>query len=672
MRFLNHTLIVLCLAFITGIYVGFYNFTPLKVTLVIVAISTSALVVTKLFFRLKAVVLFLAIVTFFSLGCFNTQLQLPENDDAHLMHFNFEQDSVQHIKAEVIEVLKANAYNNKYLLNHLRIDSEVYNGKLLLHVDKSSPSTPLQVGDQVQLFSSLRPIEAPKNPQDFNYGEYLNNKDVYAQVYEDSYVATHINTNNMAALTSSLRNKIVDNLHNAGFEPRHLQLIQALLLGQKQNIDQDMYTQFTEVGIVHILAVSGLHVGLLFLMLSYLFKPLLALKHGIKLRVLLIVLLLWAFAFIVGLSPSVVRAVTMFSCFALSELYQRRTNSINVLLLSALILLLIKPQMLFEVGFQLSYAAVFSIVCLYPVFSKLYYPKYKLVKLFSDTLFVSLAAQIGVLPFQLLYFHQFPTLFLLGNIVVIPFLGVLISGGLVCIVLSAINMLWHPVLWVYSKLLDGLIWYVDWLSMVKSVVLKDIFFTTPMAVVLVMLLLAFIFMMRNFKRNEVLVFLFCGILFATAVVIESLNTKENAELVIFHNYKSSLFGFKHKEKLIVFTSDTTTGVHSYTIQNYMLLNALKAVEIQQIKNELVFGNTRLSVIDSLGVYRDSPEPRIVVLSHSPDIHFEKLLKSQNILQIIADGSNYRSYVERWKRTARQYGIPFHSTYSQGYYAVKSD
>jgi len=672
MRFLNHTLICLCLAFVTGVYVGFYDVAGIRHSFWILILLAIVLLLAKHLVKFKPLVFGIALILFFWLGCLNTLVHLPKHDERHLMHLAFDGNNLQDIKAEVVEVLKDNEYNYKYILEELIVDSIPYNAKVLLHINKSGTTRPLEVGDQLQLFSSLKPIQASRNPQDFNYAKYLKNKNVYAQIYEDSYLVTGKNSNSPVAIAYKLRNGIVENLKRSGFKTKHLQLLQALILGQKQHIDEHMYTQFADVGIVHILAVSGLHVGLIFLTLSHLLKPLLVLKQGIWLRALFVVILLWAFAFLVGLSPSVVRAVTMFSCFALSDLYQRRTNSINVLLLSALILLLFKPQLLFEVGFQLSYAAVFSIVCLYPVFSKLYAPKYKLVKVFSDTLFVSLAAQIGVLPFQLLYFHQFPTLFLLGNIVVIPFLGVLISGGLVCIVLSAMNMLWHPVLWVYSKLLEGLIWYVDWLSNFKGVVLKDIYFTKPMCVGLVLLLLAFIFMMRNFKRNEVLVFLFCGIIFATVVGIESLNTKENAELVIFHKYRSSLFGFKHQEKLIVFTSDTTTGIHSYTIQNYKLLNAVKAVEIQQMKNELVFGDTRLSVIDSLGVYRDSPEPRIVVLCHSPDIHFEKLLKTQNITRVIADGSNYKSYRERWQNTAAQYDIPFHSTYQKGHYILKPD
>jgi competence protein ComEC len=620
----------------------------------------------------KAILLGHALLLFFWLGYLNTILHMPENDDRHLVHLDLDDKNLLDIKAEVVEVLKDNQFSNKYFLKGLSINSKAYNGKVLLQVNKSDETKTLEVGDQIQLFSRLEAINASKNPQAFNYGGYLKNKNVYAQINEKSYVVSHKNSKSILALAYSLRNDIADNLDTSGFKDQHLQLIQALILGQKKDIDRQMYAQFAEVGIVHILAVSGLHVGLIFLILGHLLKPLLVLKYGIWLRVLLIVLLLWVFAFIVGFSPSVVRAVTMFSCFALSDLLQRRTNSINVLLLSALILLLLNPNLLFEVGFQLSYAAVFSIVSLYPVMSKLYYPKYQLVKLFTDTVFVSLAAQIGVLPFQLLYFHQFPTLFLFGNIVVIPFLGILISGGLICVLLSALNVLWYPVLWIYSKLLDGLIMYVDWLSNFKGLVLKDIYFTQTMGVVLVLLVLSFIFMLRQFKTSSVITFLLLGASFAVIVIKENLKVMGTSELIIFHKYKSSVLGIKSKDDLLVFTNDTNLDANTFILQNYKVLKAIDEIKIHKLPNELFFGNTKLIVIDSLGVYRDTPENKIVVLSHSPDIHFEKLLKSQNISCIIADGSNYRSYAERWQETSAQYSIPFHSTYSQGYYAIKSD
>ena len=211
--------------------------------------------------------------------------------------------------------------------------------------------------------------------------------------------------------------------------------------------------------------------------------------------------------------------------------------------------------------------------------------------------------------------------------------------------------------------------YVEWLSNFKEVVFKDIYFTKPMGVVLVVVVLVFIFMLRSYKRFGVLVFLSVGILFALTVVHENLQASQKSELVIFHKHKSSVIGIKSKGELHVFTTDTTLSATTYLIQNYNLLNAIHSTEIRQMQNALVFGNKKLLVVDSLGVYSDSSNERLLLLSQSPDIHFEKLLKTQNISGIIADGSNYRSYVERWQKTAAQYNIPFHSTYNQGCYTT---
>jgi len=670
MRFLNFTLIKLCLSFIGGIYFGFFISIPLK-TSIIFGLS---LVVLQILFRWvwqqKLLFLWSSLLLFAILGSLVTYIHLPQNQPYHLVHLDFESQENFSVEAYVSEVLRENTYNQKYILDQLQIEGIPYQGKILLNVSKDSVSQVLNPGDKIVLSSPLQSFYKAKNPQTFSYVDFMQNRDVYATIYEDKfYLLPHLGSS-IKTKAALWRIKIVSALQDAGFKDQHLELIQALILGQKQAISRKAYNEFAEVGVVHILAVSGLHVGIVFLILNFLFSPILRLKNGKLFKVLLTIFTLWSFAALAGFSPSVMRAVTMFSFLALGQVFRRKTNSINMLCLSAVALLIYRPQLLFEVGFQLSYAAVFAIVMLYPVFSKLYLPEYKIPKLFWDTAYVSLAAQIGVLPFQLYYFHQFPGLFLLGNLVVIPFLSVLISGGLACIAMALLGLLVSPFVELYALLLDGLLNYVNWLSQFKSLVIQGVFFTKPMFLGILILVLSFILMLREFKKFYISVFIVSLLIFTIVSLSEVAETDKLSELIVFHKSRQSIIGFKDGQKFQVFSNQTSKLVDSYLLNNYKLLHRIDSLEFRSLKNRLKFKEKTLTLIDSSGVYLNDIQSDILVLSQSPDIHLEKLIKSIKPKQIVADGNNYRSYVKRWQKTAKNYQIPFHSTFEDGYFRLQ--
>lgn len=669
MRFLNFTVLKISLCFIIGVYFGHYSTFTILESLTFLIVLLTLLIVTKWVFKQKLVFLLLSFLSFVNLGYLSSQLQLPENRPQHFVHIKLDPSHVYKVSGVIVQDLKNTAYYDKYVLADLVIDEKYYEGKLLLNVKQDSISKPLKIGDVLSFYQNLVPAQDSKNPQVFDYKSYLKHKDIYAQVYlKDDYLVVE-HGRGLRVYASALRDKIVEALHDSGFNEKHMGLIQALLLGQKQNIDREIYTTFTDVGIVHILAVSGLHVGIIFLILKFAFNFLFSVKQRRVMTPLSIIACLWGFAFLVGFSPSVTRAVTMFSFFAIRDVLMRKSNSINVLLLSAVVLLLYEPNYLFDVGFQLSYAAVFSILCLYPIFSRFYQFQYKIPQIFLDTIYISLAAQIGVFPFQLFYFHQFPSLFLVANFLIIPFLGILVFGGLISIILALVGVLIEELVQLYSWMLDLLLISTSWLASYNQFVFKDIYFTSSMFLALVLLAFVFIVMIRRFGKPQVFAFLTTAFVFCFMVASDSVKAYQSKEFVIFHTYKSSLIGVKHLDGLHVFATDSAIDASHYTLKNYNLLNAVKHVEVKRLNNEFNFEGNILSVIDSSGVYNDSSQERLVLLSGSPDFHFEKLLKTQKIKMIIADGSNYNSYVERWKKTSSQYGVAFHSTAEKGSFTL---
>jgi len=671
MRFLNAILIKLCLGFVFGIYLGFADVVSLQLLFYSFFGFLFLLFVFKWVWPIKTAFLIVSVLMFVVLGGITTALRLPKNQPQHIIHLDLSSSNAFPVQAEISEVLRPSTFNHKFILTDLEIEGKPYRGKLLWQVSKDKDISDLDVGQKILMFATLKTFQKPKNPQYFDYGRFMNNRNVYAVIDDDDFEILPMMNFSINAISAKQRQNIVSALRKAGFKEEHLELMQALILGQKQTIDKQTYNEFAEAGVVHILAVSGLHVGIILLIIQFLLRPLLRLpQYGRPIMVIFSILLLWCFAALAGFSPSVMRASTMFSFLALGQLNRRKTNSINMLCLSALVLLLIKPQFLFEVGFQLSYAAVFAIVMLYPVFSKMYQPRLKIPKLFVDTAYVSIAAQIGVLPFQLYYFHQFPGLFLIGNLVIIPFLGIILSGGLLCIALGLLEVLIEPIVITYSWVLDALRSYVSWLSQFENFVIQDLFFNEPMFLSLITLVFSFVIMVREFHKTRILLFLITALIFSMISIFQISKHQKVSELIVFHKSRQTLVGVKQGEKLAIYTDKLAFNRKVFLIQNYAILNRIKEVSFDTLQNFYQMKNSKLIVVDSSGVYMEEPKGEIVLLTNSPDIHLEKLLKILKPKQLIIDGNNYKSYVEHWMETLKKFNIKHHSTFYEGAISFK--
>lgn len=224
-------------------------------------------------------------------------------------------------------------------------------------------------------------------------------------------------------------------LDKQSLKPNEIAFLKAIFLGQRQDISFDIYEDYSKAGAIHILAISGLHIGILVMLFQLILRPILYFRYGKFIRITLILVVLWSFAIITGLSASVLRAVTMFSLFVIAQGLKRPTKPLNSLAISAFILLLIKPEFCFDVGFQLSYAAVAAIVIIKPVLDACWTLRNTVASFFLDLLKVSIAAQIGILPLSLYYFHQFPGLFFLTNMVIIPALMLVLGLGGITLIL---------------------------------------------------------------------------------------------------------------------------------------------------------------------------------------------------------------------------------------------
>ena len=465
-----------------------------------------------------------------------------------------------------------------------------------------------------------------------------------------------------------MREQVNKALIENGFKGEELAIINALLLGQRQDISEEVMQNFQKAGAVHILAVSGLHIGIIMLLLNFLLKPLEILKKGSEIKLVLVVLFLWFFAFVAGLSPSVVRAVTMFTAVAIALTSKNTINTYNSLIISIFILLLINPYYLFEVGFQLSYLAVFFIVWLQPMLYKLWKPKLKLADYSWQLLTVSTAAQLGVLPLSLYYFHQFPGLFFMSNLIIIPFLGMILGFGILIILLASLKILPAFLALFYEKIIFLLNQTVGWIAQQESFFFQNISFSIISLIFTYLFIVSFFKWFEIKKPNYLIITLFALILLQTNFLIEIYKSSAINEFIILNKSRQSVLIQRTGQKVSIdHTLENLDLYEDSSIKSYLIGSNTDILFAEnKLKNVYALGKKKLMVVDSLAVYLlKKNKPDIILLTTSPKINLERLITEVDPKLVIADASNYKSYVSLWQKTCKNNNIKFHYTVKDG-------
>ncbi|WP_422083422.1 ComEC/Rec2 family competence protein [Ulvibacterium sp.] len=609
----------------------------------------------------------MAMLTTLGIGILSISFSEPKNRPNHYLKVYSEGNHAFHIKVK--EVLKPTTFSKRYIGTVLVLDTMEVSGKVLLALPRDSAQPTLRVDDELVMVSLLDPIGPPLNPYQFNYKRYMWGLGVYHQLTSshNSFVLLENPSTTLYGTASRLRSRIISKLRKANFGEEELSIIQALLLGQRRDISESVYDNYKNAGAVHILAVSGLHIGILLVLLQFVLKPLERLPRGKTVKLAVMVALLWGFAFLAGLSASVVRAVTMFSFVAYALYLNRPSNTFNILALSILfILLVVDPKLLFQVGFQMSYAAVFAIVWIYPLLQQLWFPKNGLLRKVWQLLSVSIAAQLGVLPISLFYFHQFPGLFFVSNLLIVPFLGLILSSGIVIIFLALLNLLPDFMVKIYDGLIGWMNSIIAWIAQQEAFIFTHISFDGVQLFLSYAIIVSGVLSLSrpNFKR--ILAFFIGVILFQSWLFYSVWQNREKEVLVLAHQTRNSILLHQTGTQLNVISTDSSQTIR--LVNDYQVAERIKKVVYKELRNNYTLQKRKLWILDSLCVYPPTEiRPDYVVLTQSPKINLERFIDSIRPKMLIADGSNYRSYINRWKITCGKKKVPFHYTGEKGAY-----
>ena len=676
MRVLQFPLIKITASFVLGILIAHYTKPAFLVSLIAVLLSLLALFCVYFYAKSKLVITNLfgitALSTALFIGIFTTVSQDPSRNKTHYIHFISNQNKNCAVVLIIKEKLKTTTVSNRYVAQIISLDGKATCGKVLLNLKKSTPLK-IDIGFKLQAIGTIKKTMPPMNPNQFDYGKYLENQHIYGQMYVNStsVKSSPIIEKSVFYYASLLRNKIIQNLEKNHFHKSELSVVVALILGQQQDISPEIVRDYQYAGAVHVLSVSGLHVGFILLFITFLLKPFPNSRSGALVKLIIVITFLWAFGLLAGFAPSVVRSVTMFSFVAVGMFLRRSVNIYNTIAISALLILLFQPSFLMDVGFQLSYVALFFIVWLQPLLASLWRPKYKLTSYLWDIITVSFAAQIGTFPMSIYYFHQFPGLFFVTNLVILPGMSLILGLGVIVMFLAVFDWIWLPLL----KALEWSIWLLNkviaWVASFEGFVFKDIPLSIYIMWGLYVLIFCVIIWFKKPTFKKLLVVLVVTIsLQSLAISIKYFNQKEQ-ELLVFNCKAASVITKRYGDQVTVYFSNNSPNNNyaNLALNSYLVGNSCDLQAKDSLVNLIYFKRKKILVIDREGKYFSNVAPDILLLVNNPKTNMEKALQIIKPKLVVADGSNYKYYCKLWKATCKKQKIPFHNTAEKGFYKL---
>lgn len=408
-------------------------------------------------------------------------------------------------------------------------------GKVLVYIKKASSL--FSYGDKILIKGTPQLLSPPQNPHEFNYKRFLSFKNIFHQQFvneDDIQLINHSGEKDIWYYSYKARDWASEKLGEQLANKQELAIAMALTLGVKDGIDSELQTAYAASGAMHVLAVSGLHVGILYGIVLLLLNPLKRFSWSRWVIAAVSLLILWSFAFITGLSPSVLRAVTMFSFIAMAKPFGRRTSIYNTLASSAFLLLLVDPYLVMSVGFQLSYLAVLGIVTIHRPLYQLFEPKSVVLDWVWNISCVSIAAQLATFSLAMLYFHQFPLYFLFSNLFVIPGAVAVLVTSIMVITFSFFSPLAALMGVVLSWLIKVLNFGVFSIEQLPGSLINDIYLTTTQCWLLILALGFALLFTHTRKLISVIITLFFVVCFSLLQWYHYLESLKNDLLVVYN------------------------------------------------------------------------------------------------------------------------------------------
>lgn len=562
----------------------------------------------------------------------------------------------------------------------------------LAYFQKDSTSYIPQIGDLIAFVSPIKYIDNANNPLEFNYKEYMALQGVYCQTYiknnEYSILAKAFKKD-IKYYGAIIRNSLIETYKRSGINGQQLAVLEALTLGYKADLEQETISSFQSSGAMHILAVSGLHTGIIMLVTNILLSFLNYNRKTIVLKCILIISTLWGFAAITGFSSSVCRSALMFSIITFSQILNRKTSTYNSLAVSAFILLTINPMLIYNIGFGLSYIAVLSIISIVPLFEKItpyinpaQDSKTIIIlktasKYILGIIIVSIAAQMGTCILSIKTFNIFPTYFLLTNIIVIPLSYFIMISAVALQALCFVPILQTMITEVLKIFLYLLTTSVEWIEELPMSCVHNIFLTTPSSILLyAAIIFAIVFVYyRKPKYMKATLILLCLYTAINTIFNDAKNTEN--QIIIYNMEKCQLYSIINGESATIYTSDAklneraiflATGNARLAHKNVAgILNTDSIYKMSNLffdikgkKFCIIQSQYQVEALKNFTINTD-----YVVIAGNTSVSAENLITNLNTRNVIFDSSNTMQFAESKTKEYAANGINCYNVANNG-------
>lgn len=559
-------------------------------------------------------------------------------------------------------------------------------GNLLLFVDDTVFSRTLRYGDRLLFRCTPQRVAPPGNPGAFDYRRYLHFHNIHYQSFvkpDSIQVVSTGNGNLLWRLAYDCRDHLLRLLEKNFPTHDELGVAEALLLGYKDDLSDEIRNAYVATGSMHALAVSGTHIGILYIGLAFLTRRLRLRGRGRWLETALFLAAIWAFTLLTGASPAVLRASVMFTVYMLGKSFYRQSSAWNVLPASAFGLLLYNPYFLFDVGFQLSYTAVAGMVFFYPRLYKLFPPGPRWRDEVVKVLLVGVSAQLGTLPLQLYYFNQFPVYFWLAGWIVVFGGALFLWGGAL---LALLDVLWPWLgVWLGKVLYEMVFWMnksIFFIQELPGSVAPDIWIPAWVALLLYVAI-ACIGALLVWRR-ALSVLLLLGIFGTLGLYrISSRAHKQTQRVIVVYQMpkRSRLIDFFEGNQAVTLADSVSQKQESFAARPLRIASAIQR-QLKLLWNErppfcdnnllidkpfIQFFQKKMLLLDDEKWLRECPPVAVdvLIISQNPRVSIADCYKKFPFQLVVLDASNSRKKAARWEQECTAHNWPCHDVRTRG-------
>lgn len=555
-------------------------------------------------------------------------------------------------------------------------------GKVLLYFSKDSSVNGLHYGNRILINKNLQTIKNSGNPGAFNYQRYAAFQQTFHNVFlkQKDWVKTENGNKNSSRLKQFIFNareyvlSVLRKRVEAGKD--ELGISEALLIGYTNDLDKDLVQAYSNTGVVHIIAISGMHLGLIYVMLVWLFAKIPLVNRSKLVQVALILTCLWLFSLLTGAAASVLRSAVMFSFITVGQSFSKQSSVYNSLAASAFAMLCYNPYFLWDVGFQLSYLAVIGIVVFQRPIYNIFYVKNKLLNKLWQLIAVSTAAQLLTFPVCIYYFHQFPNLFLLTNIIAVPLSGIILYAEIALVAFS-----WIVYAGIYlGKLVAWLVWLMNKIILRINELSFSVWDKIPASVISTWLLYAVVLCFSTWLMRKTKKHFLAGIAFLFAFVLlnafNSWQVQKQQKIIVYNVPQHQAIDFVEGTSY-QFIGDSVL-LEDGLLQNFHLKPGRIALQLNNRMDSLngifhdrvfyQFQNKRIAIITE-AIQVENLQGKIdidlVIISKNPKLFISELNKVVNCKQIVFDASNPAWKIEKWRKECEEMKLKNHSVADEG-------